>query len=112
MMKRKPGISAEEFRDYYENKHVKLFTKYMEMPGLEHYVRRYLTPFPGLMTGTSMDSGYDVIMEVWFTDKELFEVFRDGKEDQAFRDMVVQDELNFIDRESMSFNIVEECVTK
>ena len=44
LMKRKPGISMEEFRDHYENNHIPLCRPYMS--GIARYFRRYLEPQP------------------------------------------------------------------
>ena len=113
LFKRKKELSVEEFRNYYENNHVRLFDKFLELPGVERYVRRYLTPMEGLLSGgPAVDSGYDVIMEIWFTDQQVFESFCGGGQDPVFRDIVIADEEKFLDRESMSINIIEEFDSK
>jgi EthD domain len=48
-MKRRAGMSVEDFRDYYENHHVPLVTK--GAPSLGRYVRRYIEPLAHPDTG-------------------------------------------------------------
>jgi hypothetical protein len=48
-MKRRPGMSVEDFREYYETKHVPLAEKYSS--GISRYVRRYVDPQPHPETG-------------------------------------------------------------
>ena len=39
LFKRKPGLSMEEFKDYYENHHIKLFDEQVSHPGVLRYGR-------------------------------------------------------------------------
>lgn len=61
-LKRRPGMSVEAFRDYYETRHVVLCEKYSV--GLKRYVRRYLEP-----VGGEGELPFDVITELWFDDE-------------------------------------------
>ena len=66
LLTKKPGMSAEAFRDYYETTHRK-FVKHL--PGVRRYIRRYVTP----LTGEAADHpGFDVIMEMWFDDEDAW----------------------------------------
>jgi uncharacterized protein (TIGR02118 family) len=63
LIKRKPGLSREEFIKYYEEVHVPLSLKHF--PTFRRYVRNYVVaPF-----GTE-EPDFDCIMEVWFDDAE------------------------------------------
>lgn len=103
----------EKFKDYYENNHIKLFEEHVAHPGVLRYSRRYLTPISGLASPMPplKGGGYDVIMEVWYSSKELFESFR-GQSDPAFAEIVKKDEDNFFDRESMSIYLSEDIESK
>ena len=46
LLKRRPGMSLEEFKDYYENYHSKIGEKVL--PDGVHYVRRYVQQHPEL----------------------------------------------------------------
>lgn len=108
LFRRKPGISHEEFRDYYENRHVPLKMRIMELPGLVRYVRRYLTPLSDPASEAFRESGFDVITEVWFKDKEHFDRYRLFSQDPEYRRINAEDEDRFLDRTNMYFHTVEE----
>jgi hypothetical protein len=113
LFKRKKGLSMEKFKDYYENRHIKLFDEHVAHPGVLRYSRRYLTPFEGLASPLPppKEKRYDVIMEVWYKDKELFDSFK-GQSDPSFSEIVRKDEENFFDRDSMVMFLSEDCESK
>ena len=45
LLKRRPGMSTDEFRAYYETHHKKLGDRYLA-GFADRYLRRYLNPFP------------------------------------------------------------------
>lgn len=104
--KRNPKLTHEEFREYYETKHSKLFEKYLAIPGIERYFRRYLKPVPDSITGEIRDTGFDVVMEVWLSDPAWYDNF-----DQEFRDFIAEDEEILFDRKNMYFHMVDEFET-
>jgi uncharacterized protein (TIGR02118 family) len=108
LFKRRAGMSSEEFREYYENHHVAIFGDIMATPGIERYVRRYLTPIADPTTGIVNDSGFDVIMELWFSDSKLFESQFQNAADSPFRVLVAEDEARLFDRSQMFTHIVDE----
>ncbi|HKR88955.1 MAG TPA: EthD domain-containing protein [Phenylobacterium sp.] len=67
-MKRKPGLSRSEFRTYYEDVHRKMGEKVLGTLAAR-YVRHYLDPVR-VPEGTP---AYDVVTEIWFTNRELYE---------------------------------------
>lgn len=113
LFKRKPGLSIDKFKDYYENHHIKLFDEHVSHPGVLRYTRRYLTPFAGLASPLAppKGDGYDVIMEVWYSNRELFESFK-GQSDPGFADIVRKDEENLFDRKSMVMFLSEDWESK
>jgi len=48
-LKRRPGMTLEAFRDYYENHHAPLCEKYAS--GVSRYMRRFLIPLPNPESG-------------------------------------------------------------
>jgi hypothetical protein len=90
-LKRKPGMSVEAFRDYYENHHRLLGEKYSV--GVRRYVRRYLDP-----VGGEGELPFDVVTELWFDDREV----RDKVADFVSRGEppadVIEDEHRLFDR--------------
>jgi uncharacterized protein (TIGR02118 family) len=109
LMKRKPGISMDEFRDYYENRHVPLCRPYMS--GIARYFRRYLEPQPHAESGTNEELPYDVITEMWFDNEENFKGTLQYITTTVMPDEVVQDELNFFHRPTMRIATVVERET-
>ena len=69
-MKRRPGMTMDDFVDYYENRHVPLALKYASR--MSGYTRRYLTPQPTPETGQTDELPYDVITELSFDDETTF----------------------------------------
>ena len=65
MMKRKPGLSLEEFIDHYERVHVPLALT--NARNLVHYERHYLHPGRFVPFGDELvEPDYDVITELWY----------------------------------------------
>jgi len=109
LMKRKPDISVEAFRDYYENNHVPLCAPYMS--GIARYVRRYLDPQPHAESGTNEELPYDVVTEMWFDNEENYKQTLDYITTSVMPDEVVQDEMKFFHRPTMRIATVVECET-
>jgi len=62
--RKRPDMTMEEFKDYYENRHSQLGKKIGKpgIPNAVRYVRRYLTPLMNPVTGEIHDPGYDCVM--------------------------------------------------
>lgn len=110
LMKRRPGMSVEDFRDYYENRHVPLALKY-DGGAMTRYVRRYLEPQPNAELGTNDELPYDVVSELWFEDEAAFRGTLHYLTTSVMPDDVVADELNLFDRPTMRIATVIECET-
>lgn len=109
LMKRRPGMSVEAFRDYYENHHVPLALKYPS--AMKRYFRRYLVPQPHAESGTCEELPYDVISELWFDDEEAWQGTVSYLTTTVMSDEVVNDEMNLFDRPTMRIATVVECET-
>jgi EthD domain len=71
LLKRRDGMSMEQFIDYYENHHAKLGEKYM--PLARRYLRRYVRPEKNPITGEVVELDFDVVMEIWWDSRKDFE---------------------------------------
>jgi len=113
LMKRKPGMSMEAFRDYYENRHVPLAMANSggHDSGIVRYMRRYLTSLPHAESGTNEELPYDVVSELWFDDEAKFRGTVEYLSTTIMNDAVVEDELNLFDRPTMRMATVVECET-
>lgn len=107
-MKRRPGMSVAEFRDYYENHHVPLALQHGGRVKLARYVRRYLDPQPHAESGTNHELPYDVITELWFDDEATWRRTVQFLSTTVMSDAVLEDELNLFDRATMRMATVVE----
>ena len=100
-LRRKPGISSEEFCQHYEEMHVPLAMKHFPF---KRYARNYV--------GNDAEQlGFDCITEVWFEtmeDCEAAAAFSASKDYKVISD----DEEKFMDRDRIVAFIVDERVTE
>jgi hypothetical protein len=109
LFKRKKGTTHAQFREYYENNHVKVFRGLHSLPGYERYVRRYLTPIKQFSAGVPQSTEFDVIMENWFSPKLYERFFKNAQPlDSDFLKIVAEDEEKLFDRTQMFVHNVEE----
>jgi hypothetical protein len=106
-MKRRPGMTFEAFRDYYENHHVPLCLKYTS--GVSRYVRRFLTPQPNPETGATQELQFDVITELWFENEAVFRGTVQYLATSTMPDEIVEDEKRLFDRALTRMATVVEC---
>lgn len=109
-LKRRPGMSVAEFRDYYENIHTKVAGKYTQ-PGMCYYARRYLDAMPQLDSKVIHEPEFDVITELWYDDPKAAEgliwMISKGKLPAD----VFADEHELFDRPKTRYFRTTECVT-
>ncbi|HEX7872373.1 MAG TPA: EthD domain-containing protein [Sphingobium sp.] len=105
-MKRRPDITVETFRDYYENHHAPLAAKYSQ--GISRYVRRYLDPQDHPETGPAGELPFDVITELWFEDEAVYRGTVKYLSRTIMPDEIVEDEKNLFDRSSFRIATVVE----
>jgi uncharacterized protein (TIGR02118 family) len=107
LMKRKPGISVEEFRSYYETHHAPAAEPYSA--GVKRYVRRYLDPQDHPETGPGGELPYDVITELWFDDEERFKATLGYVTTAIMPADIIEDEKRLFDRSSFKIATYTEC---
>ncbi|TAK99289.1 MAG: EthD family reductase [Rhodospirillaceae bacterium] len=105
--KRKPGLTFQQFKDYYESTHAKLGDKYLRATALK-YQRRYLRPISHPVGDVETESDFDCVTEVWFENagqwKEM--AAKVAAPDEA--KIVVEDEARFMDRSKTRMYVAEE----
>jgi hypothetical protein len=106
-LKRRPGMSIEEFRSYYETYHRVIGEKYLSGAAVK-YMRRYLDAFPDPITGEPSETPYDVIMEIWYPDRETFEVTNARLMEPEIAAEIVEDEEKVFDRSKNCFFSADE----
>jgi uncharacterized protein (TIGR02118 family) len=109
-LKRRPGMTVEEFKDYYENRHVPLCSKYTS--ALSRYIRRYLTPHPNPDTGAKDELPYDVITEMWYEDEAAYRTAVEYLSTSIMPDEIVADEKNLFDRSKIRMATIVECESR
>jgi len=106
MMKRKPGMSLDAFKRYYEKQHVPLCAKYAQ--NIDRYIRRYITPQDHPETGPAQELDFDVITELWFSNKRIFDAALKHITTQIQPEEIITDEKNLFDRGSFRIATVAE----
>ena len=82
LLKRKAGMTFEDFVNYYESTHAKLGERVV--PTAERYIRRYLTPYPTPEPEQGQEPDYDAITEIWFKDRATFEAAMSSLDDPVY----------------------------
>lgn len=98
--KRKKGTSFDEFKKYYIEQHAPLVEK--TMPELRKYVVNF-----ALQRGK--ETPFDAINELYWDD--FATIIKLAKSD-VYKNIVVPDEINFVDSESIVIHIAEEYIQK
>ncbi|HKX78203.1 MAG TPA: EthD domain-containing protein [Novosphingobium sp.] len=99
-VRRRKGLSHQEFREHYEGVHVPLAMKLL--PWIKRYVRNYFPP--------DSDTGFDVATEFWFdseADEAATKAWYAADESQTLQ----RDEETFMDRDTIRLFTVVEDVT-
>ncbi len=107
LIKRKPGLSPEEFRKHYEEVHAPLIRK--SFPSLKRYARNFVNAAP--FSRGAGEPEFDCITEMWFDDMQGFQAMVDAWGGEAGR-AIANDERRFLDRTKTVYLIVEEVVSK
>ncbi len=109
LLKRRPGMSTEEFRTYYETNHRLIGEKYLRGYACR-YVRRFLNPTSDAGTATFGSEGdFDVVLEIWYPDAATYEEVskRLAAPDAAAE--ILADELKLFDRARNRFFTLTEA---
>lgn len=107
LLKKRPGMSSEEFRDYYERYHRVIGEKYLSGRAVK-YMRRYLTGFADVITGEQPAMPYDVVLEIWYPDKQTFDQTNELLAAPDIAREIEEDEKQLFDRSKNAFFYVDE----
>lgn len=103
LLTRKPGTTPEEFREYYETRHVPLIEQLN--PWMAGYSRDYIIPGTSIK-GNLADGpndwapGYDVVTSVLFATQDDFDKARAALTRPENAQRIAADEENFLDRKA------------
>jgi len=105
-MKRRPGMTLEDFRNYYETRHAPLALQ--QGSSMARYIRRYIEPQPNPATGEAGELPYDVVTELWFSEEKAFRGTVAYLSTTIMPDEIVEDEKKLFDRSTMRMATVIE----
>ncbi|NQT48625.1 MAG: EthD domain-containing protein [Chloroflexi bacterium] len=104
LIKRKPGLSREEFRRHYEEVHAPLILK--TAPNIVKYVRNHV-----IVPGGAEEPPFDCVTELWFESMEGFKAGVAVWGTEAGK-VIRDDEDSFLDRSKLAFFLVDETASK
>ena len=103
-LRRKKGLSYEEFHDYWLNNHGPLVRKQMKALKIRKYVQVHQINDPEFNDGIGRSRGapapYDGIAELWYDSVESINANRASAETREAGRILLEDEKNFIDLEN------------
>ncbi len=105
-IKKRPGMSTEEFRNYYESHHRLIGEKYLT-GFVSRYVRRFLNPLPD-RSGNVTEPEYDVLLEIWYPDEASFLACGKKLRQPDIAKEIAEDEAKLFDLTRMRSYLVEE----
>jgi len=105
-LKRKMGMSREDFKTYYESTHRLIGER--SCSNWRRYVRRYLAPLPDVVTGQAGEFEYDVVTEMWFDDRVAYDFAMQELAKPEMSAEIAADEENLFDRGKNRLFCVEE----
>lgn len=109
-LRKKIGMSTEDFRGYYESHHRLIGEKYLDEFALR-YMRRYLDPLPDA-NGQLAEPEFDVLLEIWFADMDVFQACGARLSEPEVAEEIARDEEQLFDRNQKRSYLVEECESK
>lgn len=109
LIKRKKGMSRQDFIEYYESKHAPLGAS--KVPNLKKYVRHYLTPYSNDVYRAEEELPFDVVTEICFDDEKEFEKGMRYLTAAGTAEIISEDEKHLFDQGSIRFTVVKDCKT-
>lgn len=110
MIKRKRGMSMEDFINYYETRHAPLGVS--KVLNLKRYVRHFIRPYGNEVYGTDAEPPYDVLTEIWFDDEADFKQGMAYLTEPETAAIIGADEENLFEKSSIRFMIMEDHETQ
>ena len=105
-LKCKPGLSREQFIEYYETRHAPLIVSIA--PQVCDYRRNFLCHEGAITAPGAAAPDFDVVTELWYPDRAAFEAAMAAFTDPANAACIAADEEQLFDRGYTRFYIVDE----
>jgi hypothetical protein len=111
LLKRKPGLSLEEFRRHYEICHAPLALKYLDHLLLDYrrnYPQREFSYLASNSETKESGGSYDAVAEMVVQDSVALEEVYKVLADPAVKAVIAEDEARFLDRDSIRIMVCDE----
>lgn len=109
-MTRKPGLNMQEFKTYYEEKHVPLINRLL--PFHCDYRRNFVEDRPHqtahMVQDRPRDVDFDVLTELTYESEAMYQKTLDTLADPDVGGLIAEDEACFMDRSAIRVVIVDE----
>lgn len=105
-LKRKAGLTREEFIQYYESRHAPLILSIA--PQVCEYRRNFLLPEGAITAPGAAPLDFDVVTELWYPDRAAFEAAMAAFTSPANAARIAADEEQVFERAFTRFYLVEE----
>lgn len=105
LLKRKAGMTVQQFKDHNEGCHAHLIVKHQTL--MIRYIRHYLHAYPYPLDGSVVEAEYDLLTELWFEDELAYERGMALMKAQEARDALSDDEARFTDPTKRSYAFIE-----
>ena len=110
-VKRRDGMSVEDFQAYWFEQHGPLVREHAEVLGIRRYVQTHGRPTPvddALRASRGAPEAYDGVAELWFDSIESLATAAASAEGQAAGAALLEDERRFIDHQASPLFLAEE----
>lgn len=108
MIRRRPGMSRDDFIDYYETAHSRLAARHLPM--IAGYHRSYMLPNGASAPRQIPALDIDVMTEMWFRSQADFDAMQVALTDPALGAMFAADEEKLFDRKNIQMFLVDERI--
>lgn len=105
LLRRKPGLTREEFIVYYETRHAPLIRSLL--PGIADYRRNYVDR-AGAFESAVAAIDFDSVTEMRFADRATYDAFLARAADPEVARRIAEDEENVFDRAATRMFVVDE----
>lgn len=108
-LKRKPGLSQEDFIRYYETRHVPLILSIA--PQICGYRRNFLIAEGAIIYPGATMPDFDVVTELWYADEGALKAAMAAFTDPGNAQRIAADEENLFERALTRFFTVDERIS-
>ena len=105
LLKKKAGLSREEFIDYYENRHSVLILSLL--PGIAKYQRNFVDLDGAFLFPDAAPIDFDSVTEMEFADRAAYDAFVAEATKPETARIIAEDEENVFDRGATRMFLVD-----